>query len=67
MPYKDPEKRKQYAHDYWAKRGSTNLYFTFGTDREMHSRLKARAEKNKVTMVELMRTYVEWGLENEHA
>lgn len=37
----------------------------FRADPDMRSRIKAQAKASGVTMSELIRTYVEWGLEND--
>ena len=44
---------------------STWSYYTVKIDREQYMRLKARA-KCHGDLAEMVRTYIEWGLENEN-
>lgn len=41
--------------------------FNVRADDDMHARVMERSAAQKVPVAELIRTYIEWGLENEHA
>lgn len=41
--------------------------FNVRADDAMHAAVMKQAAKQKVPVAEIVRTYIEWGLENEHA
>lgn len=45
-------------------RGKMN-YVTLGVDNEMRELLRAKAIAQNTSMPELIRTYIQWGLDNE--
>lgn len=71
MPFADAAKKKQYNAKYRASQGwglgTGPTKFNLQVDDSMHAEVKKRAAKNKISLSEQVRTYIEWGLENEHA
>lgn len=71
---RDPVKMKAYKQAYlkryWAARRVDGkpypLMFFVQTNDEMMAAVRARAAKSGVSMSELIRTYIEWGLENDN-
>ncbi len=53
-PKQENNRTKQYHAEYG-----------FRMEREMFNRLKAKCRSKRSSMAELIRTYIEWGLENE--
>lgn len=69
MPLKDPVKQKAYMKRYWATRRADGKphapMFYVQTDDKTMAKVRARAAKSGVSISELIRTYIEWGLEND--
>lgn len=69
MSFVDPAKKKEYNAKYRASRGwgvgTGPTKFNLQVNDTMHAEVKACAARRKVSISELIRTYIEWGLEND--
>lgn len=66
---RDPAKNKAYVKRYRAARRAAGkpppLCFVVQTDEETMAAVLARVKQSGFSMSELIRTYIEWGLEND--
>lgn len=67
MPFVDYAKKKAYMKKYWAEKGygSGPLKLNVQVDDVMLAGIKAMAARDNASISEIVRTYIEWGLEND--